>query len=317
MGLRSISPKTLIGIKIIIAVVLVTVLVYRIDPNEIYQALRHVRAFYIILSLLLLPLNIFFQFSRWRILVRLAHPEAKDKDILSSLFCGITLGFITPGRLGEFGRSFFIPATQWARLIGLTLLDKLFALMVLFALGLIGITPFLHQNTPAFIWIPLLFSALAFLVLFFILLLSPQLFSSVLLRKQALWKNHPRWRQILLSLELLSTSVSSKLACLAFAQVTTYTLQFYFLVISIHPVPLIAGIAAITAIMWVKTMLPISIGDLGVRESAAIFFLGQLGVPDAAAFDASMLLFAINILLPAILGAFLLLKTGALQQIKL
>ncbi len=315
MGLKYISHKMIVWIKIVIAIILVTMLIFRTEPKEIYAAIVQAKLLLILFALALLPLNIFFQYSRWRILVRLANPQSSAKDILSSLLCGITLGFITPGRLGEFGRSFFIPSVHWPRLMGLTLLDKLFAMMVLFALGLAGIAQFLHQNVPTLIWLPLLLSVLGFLILFFVLLWSPQFVSSVILRR--LLKKHHKLRLILSSLELLQTSTASLLATLALAQVITYSLQFYLLISSFYSVPILRGLSAIAAIMWVKTMLPISIGDLGVRESAAIFFLGQLGVPDAAAFDASMLLFAMNVLIPAIIGSVLLFKIRTPRQLKL
>lgn len=308
MGLKYISHKALVWIKVAIAIILVTMLIFRTEPKEIYFALLNADMLLILCALALLPLNIFFQYSRWRILVRLANPQSSSSEIFSSLLCGITLGFITPGRVGEFGRSFFIPTVQWPRLMGLTMLDKLFAMMVLFALGLAGIAPFLHQNVPSIIWLPLMLSGLGFLTLFFILLWSPQFVSSLLLRRQSLWKKHPKWRQMVSSLELLNTSTATMVAIIAFAQVITYSFQFYLLVSAFTSVSIFYCMAAIAAIMWVKTMLPISLGDLGVRESAAIFFLGQIGVPEAAAFDASMLLFAMNVLLPAIIGSILLFK---------
>ena len=42
--------------------------------------------------------------------------------------------------------------------------------------------------------------------------------------------------------------------------------------------------------------------DLGIREGAAVYFLGQLGYAEAAAFNAAFLLFCINLLVPAVVG---------------
>lgn len=312
-----IRKKTLLWVKLIIAVILVVMLIRKISLAEISACLAAADLRLMGLAFLLLPLNLFFQFSRWRKLARLAHPAARNRDIFSSLIFGITLGFITPGRLGEFGRAFFIPSSQWPRLVGLTLIDKLFALMVLFALGLLGMIPFLQKNSQPIVWIPLFFSAVALLALVVILLLYPQLFTSLITRKGKRWEKHTKIGQIVSSLELLTTATSLQIAGYAFGQVLTYCLQFYLLIISIHVTPFFPAMAAITAIMWVKTMLPISIGDLGVRETAAIFFLGQLGVPQAAAFDASMLLFAMNVLLPAVAGMVMLVKNRSLEQIKI
>jgi len=318
MGSKSIIPKkALFWIKLAVAFLLVLMLIRRISLKDITEYLHPADLRLILLAFLLLPLNLFYQYSRWRTLARLAHPAARNRDIFSSLLVGITLGFITPGRVGEFGRAFFIPAGHWPRLVGLTLIDKLFALMMLFLLGLFGMIPFLQKNSQPIIWIPLFFSALVLLALVFILLLLPQLTTALIIRRGKRWEKHTKIGQIVSSLELLTTATSLKISGYALGQVLTYSLQFYLLIISIHATPFLPTMAAVTAIMWVKTMLPISIGDLGVRETAAIFFLGQLGIPQAAAFDASMLLFAINVLLPALAGMMLLIKNHSLEQIKL
>ncbi len=92
------------------------------------------------------------------------------------------------------------------------------------------------------------------------------------------------------------------------ANVLVYQLQFYFLVNAFHPVGFVNGWAAVASILLAKSFVPISFGDLGVRESASVLLLGRLSVPQAAAFDASLLLFLINIMIPAIAGLYPILK---------
>jgi len=71
--------------------------------------------------------------------------------------------------------------------------------------------------------------------------------------------------------------------------------------------------------MLVKSSLPISFGDLGVREMASIYFLGKFGIDNAIALDASLLLFSFNLLVPAIIGSAFIIKfklgtTGSAKQ---
>jgi len=62
-------------------------------------------------------------------------------------------------------------------------------------------------------------------------------------------------------------------------------------------------------IMFVKTVIPpISLGELGIREGASVFFLTKFGELPSVAFNASIFLFLINILLPALVGLILMLK---------
>lgn len=62
-------------------------------------------------------------------------------------------------------------------------------------------------------------------------------------------------------------------------------------------------------IMFTKTFFPaVSLSELGIREGVSVFFLGEMGVAAAPAFNAALFLFFINILIPAIIGMILLFK---------
>jgi uncharacterized protein (TIRG00374 family) len=60
-------------------------------------------------------------------------------------------------------------------------------------------------------------------------------------------------------------------------------------------------------IIWIVTIIPISISGLGLREGAFIFFYGQYGINETDSFLASILSFVILILFPAFIGLFILL----------
>ena len=61
--------------------------------------------------------------------------------------------------------------------------------------------------------------------------------------------------------------------------------------------------------MFAKTIIPpISLGELGIREGVSVFFLNKFGEAQSAGFNSSIFLFLINILIPSIVGLFLLFK---------
>ena len=77
--------------------------------------------------------------------------------------------------------------------------------------------------------------------------------------------------------------------------------------------------AGVALVFFAKSAIPqVTLGDLGVREGAAVFFLGAYGVAPAAALDASLALFALNLVLPSLAGVPLLLRlrlqAGAVRQ---
>jgi uncharacterized membrane protein YbhN (UPF0104 family) len=62
-------------------------------------------------------------------------------------------------------------------------------------------------------------------------------------------------------------------------------------------------------VYFTKTLIPsITLGEIGIREGAAIYFFGLFGCNEAVAFNSSMLLFILNLLLPSIIGMYFLLR---------
>jgi len=58
----------------------------------------------------------------------------------------------------------------------------------------------------------------------------------------------------------------------------------------------------VRSVVTVLTLLPISIGGVGVREGALVFTLQSLGVPAHDALALSLLVFATTILAPGLAG---------------
>lgn len=61
--------------------------------------------------------------------------------------------------------------------------------------------------------------------------------------------------------------------------------------------------------MFAKTVIPpVSLGELGIREGASVYFLTILGESASVGFNASIFLFFINVLIPSLIGFILLMK---------
>jgi uncharacterized membrane protein YbhN (UPF0104 family) len=66
---------------------------------------------------------------------------------------------------------------------------------------------------------------------------------------------------------------------------------------------------AANLIMFAKTIIPpISFGELGIREGASVYFLTQMGETASVGFNASIFLFIINLLIPALIGVGMFLR---------
>lgn len=222
------------------------------------------------------------------------------KEIVASLFLGWTLGILTPGRVGQFTRAFAVPSAPTLPTIGLTIVDKLFTLVWIVLLGAAGFFSFFAIR-PAWTW--LWFPVVAIILW---LAFSPRHLNRIL---QSLCNRLPfreKLSKIISTLQTFNTRDCLVAHALSLLTTITFFSQFVILISAFFPLHYIDGMRAATAVIFVKTALPITFGDLGVGEAASIYFFGQFGAPRAAAFNASLILFFINLVIPSVIGLIFL-----------
>jgi len=77
----------------------------------------------------------------------------------------------------------------------------------------------------------------------------------------------------------------------------------YFYDLASHQFDFLNYLWAAGLIIFTKTIIPpISLGELGIREGASIYFITQMSGTAAVGFNASIFLFIINLLIPALIG---------------
>lgn len=310
---KFISKRRLIYFfKFAIAAAVMIMLLRRMKLNNLNEALLSANIYCITLAALLLIPNLYIQFFKWRYLVRLVKPDVSNQEIGNSLLAGFTFGFITPGRLGEFGRAFFIKDCPWVKIFGMTFMDKFFSLAVVIFWGAIGVMFFIGGELGPELYIytlaPMIIFCLITLIVIYYIVLRPEIIRGFLYSMNVILPFRDKIKLLMSSLDNFHRRQALNLLLLSVCFYFIFFLQFYILVCAFEQAPIVAAFLAIASVMLVKSMLPISVGDLGIRESAAIFFLGKIGLLEATAFNASILLFVINLLVPSIIGLFLVLK---------
>ena len=98
--LSRINRKSIYFFKLGLALSVFFILMKKISLTQIKLAFAESDLVLIGLVFVLLFLNIAIQFQKWRLLVT-SQARVSNQDIFNSLLAGYTLGFITPGRLGE------------------------------------------------------------------------------------------------------------------------------------------------------------------------------------------------------------------------
>lgn len=286
---------------------------HKIEPENLKTAFLQARAAYIYLALGLVIPNVFAQFLKWRFVLRLVKPAVTNNETLSSLLAGFALGFVTPGRIGEFGRAWFISDCSKAEIVGLTMIDKLFSTLLVLLLGSVGLFTLL-RNHSRFGWVWL---GLIFLAIFFVLLVCcfsgrlPQL----LLKLKKIFPRPEPLERLASGLKNFQPRQAFQLFGLTILFYLIITTQYVLLLEAFESVDWMPAYWAVFSIFIAKTLLPVSLGDLGIRESAAVFFGGMIGLQDSTAFNASILIFLINLAIPGLTGFFLLLTPRMNQQL--
>ena len=239
--------------------------------------------------------------------------ENHNPKIWLSLFYGFSAGVFTPARIGEyFGRAIVFKNQSLVRVTLATLLDKLFLLIIVAFFGSISSILFIHYyyQVTFYLTIGLLLSVFALFYLLFLMILNDGFWDNVLFAKLSdsikldwLFEKVKVFRKI-------DKKYATKMFVISFLFYLCFLIQYALLVSAFsNNNEFLDYLWAGNLMMFAKTIIPpISIGELGIREGASVFFIKQFGESASTGFNASIFLFFINVLIPALMGLTLLLK---------
>lgn len=300
-------------IKIFVGIGLLAYLINKISFHSIIESLSSVNLSYFSIAFILSILNIYLQFIRWKILVKNESPSIDKNSILKSLLIGFSGGTFTPARSGEyFLRKLTLSDLNLSSVITLTFIDKMMLLLnVVFwgALVSFGMMLFFYEvdyyvTASLFIIFATFFSAL------FMMIYSKRFYNYLKELKNRFNFKLSFIKKLIEPLSDLNNQLISKLILIAFANFFVIVIQFSIIVLSFN-VDISFELLIIAAVMvyFTKTLIPsVTLGEIGIREGAAIYFFGLFGCNEVVAFNSSMLLFILNLLLPSIIGLYFLLR---------
>ncbi|MHB1688772.1 MAG: lysylphosphatidylglycerol synthase transmembrane domain-containing protein [Ignavibacteriaceae bacterium] len=307
--------KTILAViaKIVIAAGLIAYLIYHVNLHEIIAAFEKANYRFIILALLLVVVNISLQYYKWKLSCSAILNEKNGKKIFYSLFYGFAAGPFTPVRIGEyFGRALEFKDKSILQVSVATLIDKAFPLIPITLFGSIGSILFLkdYYHVNFYITVSLFVVIFILFYLLIMLVLNPNLWHSFLTKRMEKSKRFYKIFSELLLLKKLDKKFLTKMFFISFLFYSCFIIQYAVLALSFSQNGnFINFLWAGNMVMFAKTIIPgISLGDLGVREGASIFFLSQMGQTSSTGFNTGISLFGINVLLPALVGLILLLK---------
>ncbi len=303
----------LVSAKIIIALGLLIYLIFAVNFREILTAIIEADIYLILSAFLLSFVNIYLQFYKWKITANVVLREHHNSKIWLSLFYGFSAGVFTPARIGEyFGRALVFKNHSLLSVTLATLLDKFFLLVIVAFFGSISSILFIHYHyhITFYLTIGLFILVFALFYLFFWLIFNDRFWENMFFTKlRESIKLHWLFEKIKV-FRKLDKKYATKMFVVSFLFYLCFLFQYSLLVAAFsNHYQFSEYIWAGNLMMFAKTIIPpVSIGELGIREGASVFFITQLGESASTGFNASIFLFFINVLIPSLIGMTLLLK---------
>ena len=304
------NRKVFLWIKIAVGILILAMMFYTIRPKPLWEALFAARFELVVFSALLMPLNIWTQERKWSYLVHLVKHDATIFETTGSLLGGFAFGIVTPGRIGEYGRSLLIKGTDPLKLVGLTVIDKFYNLGCTAAFGLPALLtlPWALTLATGYLFYSLIGMLLVVDLLLLYFSLDPRPVRSMLYAAQMMLPKGQRFSQIMGGLDRFGSPEARVTLFWTILHQIVFLFQYYFLINAFGKLALVPAWRGASAILLAKSALPIAIGDLGIDQLVSVQFFGQFGVTSEAAFNASLLLFAINVVMPSLFGVLFVSK---------
>jgi len=299
--------------KIAIGLGLILFLIYYVEPKEIYATYQRGNKVYFFIAFLLLPVNLYLQYFKWEILSRKYFGIKEKSEIWLSLFYGISGGIFTPMKSGEyFARALPYKNVKVLDVILATLVDKLIPIFFVVLIGgtffIIFLKNLLGFSDSIAIGLVVIYKLLIFIPLYY-------LFGNneTSLKLVSWLKSKKSFEKILERISFLKNMDSKtllKLVVTAFLYHLTFTFQMTFLLSAFSgELNVVLFFFAANLIIFAQIIIPpIALGEVGVREGAAVYFIQNLGYSGAVGLSAALSLFFMNLLIPSIIGLALLLK---------
>ena len=257
-------------------------------------------------ALALVPVNWGLEAWKWHRLARHLEPVTFGRS-LRAVLVGLTLGFATPNRVGDYAGRILELKSRRVSALGAVFLGRYCQLVATVLAGGAGLLYFLLnfylRGYPA-----AGLGAVASAALLGGLVLVPLYRSRLLLAALGVWRPLRRFRPALAIMPTYPARALHAVLALAGLRYAVFCTQFLLLLAAYGVrAPLGPGLAAVAGTFFLKSLVPSlnALADVGVRELSATHLFGLLGQPALPVLSASLSLWVINIALPSAAGLLL------------
>jgi hypothetical protein len=271
------------------------------DFNEQYRYfisnLNPHRIYLLVIAVLLMPVNWMLETAKWKMLIKSRVPFV---NLVRSVVAGITIGFVTPGRSGEFaGRVMFLDEDDKAKIFYLSSIGGLAQTAASLVIG--APLVYLWRNDMFLLGI-VLGCALTYLLVYFRFDLLNRLLSRIpFLQRYGLIIKHQhlpglKMQVIVLLFSMVRFSV----------YLTQYVLLLFFFGVSSNWLGLVVYSTVFLLAQTISPLMPLM--DVSFRGGIALYVFGTLTPDNIAVLCVVMMVWLLNLALPAVIGYWFILR---------
>lgn len=282
------------------------------------KSLERQHVHFLILAILLMPVNWVFETLKWRVLIEKIESLTFAKSFIAIL-AGVTLSLFTPNRIGEYGgRVLFVKAENNWKVVIATLVGSFSQLLIILSMGIIGLSYFIHHLieldpylTRGVIVLMMALVALMFFCFYNIEQVIP------IARKIPLIIRFKRFFKHVKVLKDYNSRTLSKALRFAMLRYSVYSLQ-YFLLLQYFgiEVSFLDGITGIATIFLLQTSIPLPpLLGLVMRGEIAILVWQSFGADELNILAATFVLWVLNLIVPALAGILFIAHTDVLKSL--
>jgi len=283
-------------------------LIHQIDPLTIRLVLAIV--------VLLMFVNWFLEVIKWRYLSKRIE-KLSLWTAVKSVFCGLTWAIFTPNRIGEYGGRVMLLKPENRATGAVAMGVGLFAQLVLTSVfGALSIAWFVTTFIPIpasvdfGIWIIAVIYALAFVVLYFNVSWVDYLVGKVKFLKKI--------KPFFAVLEEFTVKELAYVLFLSAFRFAIFTSQYIILMLVILPgLPLVSMVLMIFIMFFIQSAVPsLDIFDFSVRSFVASNLYAYITTQEIAVMAIVSCVWFVNLIFPAIIGAFFVFNVNYISDNK-
>jgi uncharacterized protein (TIRG00374 family) len=312
---RLISRKhALRALRILISAVLIGYLLATANLGELFVMLKSWNAIYFLIGVLLgVFVNVVFAY-RWKTMLAVSGVKISLLTLVKFYFVGTFFNLFLPTALGgDVVRGYDLAMHSGRKMGAVTsvLAERIVGFFALAFIALLALLLGSRTLTDAAVTTIILISYLGYFTLTAIVFnakIMKRLVATLKFIK--LWDIGKRLDRMVDSLHAFTAHKAILWQCFALSTIsqTLTILAVYSLALAINLKLPPLYFFMVLPMIWIITMVPLSINGLGVREGAFVFFFTRLGVSDSAALLLSFLTLSQKIALGLIGGIIYLLR---------